>query len=330
MAGISVIVPVYKTEKYQKKCVDSILHQTFTDLELILIDDGSPDLCPAICDEYAKRDARVKVLHKENEGVAAARNSGMNIAEGAYIAFVDSDDWIEPEMYQSMMRVAHQYNSDVVMCDCLKAFPDHSEIYTHDIREGFYDYAQLKTEYYPHLLMMENIEYPPTISNWVCLFRRELIEKPVRYVEGVRYSEDLLFGAQMMYRARSFYYLKGKTFYHYCMNPQSATHTYSPEKWKDYSKLYKEAENYFSRRTDYDFRKQLDWMLLFFVWNAVGDIRNAGISKEESLHSMKEILSDPEVRNLFCRLRIHKLPVSKKLRLLTGIYKYQFGLSFLV
>lgn len=116
MPEISVIVPVYKVEPYLRKCVDSILAQTFTDIELILIDDGSPDNCGAICDEYAAKDNRVVVIHQQNAGVSAARNAGLDIARGSYIGFVDSDDWIEPEMYETMLRTAKESNADVVIC----------------------------------------------------------------------------------------------------------------------------------------------------------------------------------------------------------------------
>ncbi|MBO7397990.1 MAG: glycosyltransferase family 2 protein, partial [Clostridia bacterium] len=96
---ISVIVPVYKTEEYLNQCVESILNQTYKDLEILLIDDGSPDRCGELCDDFAERDNRIRVFHTENRGVAAARNFGIREAKGEYIGFVDSDDWIEPDMY---------------------------------------------------------------------------------------------------------------------------------------------------------------------------------------------------------------------------------------
>ncbi len=110
MEAISVIVPVYKVETYLPKCVDSLLAQTYEDLEIILVDDGSPDGCGAICDEYAAKDPRVKVIHKENGGLSSARNAGMDIARGEYIAFVDSDDWIEPDTYAYLLDLAKKYN----------------------------------------------------------------------------------------------------------------------------------------------------------------------------------------------------------------------------
>ncbi len=101
---ISVIVPVYKVEKYLARCVDSIIDQTYKNLEIILVDDGSPDGCGAMCDEYAKKDERIKVIHKENGGLSSARNAGLDIATGDYIAFVDSDDRITPDAYENLLK----------------------------------------------------------------------------------------------------------------------------------------------------------------------------------------------------------------------------------
>ena len=109
MPKVSVIVPVYNAEKYLQECVDSILRQTLTDLELILVDDGSTDSSPAICDRYAEQDARVQVIHKPNGRAASARNAGLRAASGEYVAFVDSDDWISPEMYEKMLETGDGY-----------------------------------------------------------------------------------------------------------------------------------------------------------------------------------------------------------------------------
>ena len=100
---ISIIVPIYNVEKYLDRCIESIVGQTYKNLEIILIDDGSPDNCPQMCDEWAKKDDRIKVVHKENGGVSLARNKGMDIATGTYIGFVDSDDYIDKNMYEKLM-----------------------------------------------------------------------------------------------------------------------------------------------------------------------------------------------------------------------------------
>lgn len=116
MPKLSVIVPVYKVEKFLSKCIESILDQTYKDLELILIDDGSPDNCPKICDEYAKKDDRIVVMHKENEGVSVARNTGLEIARGIYIGFVDSDDFIDSKMYETMISELEKNKCDLAIC----------------------------------------------------------------------------------------------------------------------------------------------------------------------------------------------------------------------
>ena len=116
MPELSIIVPIYKVEKYLPKCIESILNQSFIDFELILVDDGSPDYCGLICDEYAGKDSRVKVIHQNNQGVSAARNAALDVAEGRYLGFVDADDWIEKDMYQTMLQTAFVSRADVVIC----------------------------------------------------------------------------------------------------------------------------------------------------------------------------------------------------------------------
>lgn len=113
---LSVIVPVYKVESYLDRCVESIVGQSYRNLEIILVDDGSPDGCPEKCDDWAKRDNRIKVIHKQNAGLGFARNSGLDIATGEYVAFVDSDDYIENDMYRTLIDAACRHNADMVSC----------------------------------------------------------------------------------------------------------------------------------------------------------------------------------------------------------------------
>ncbi|UQZ34398.1 glycosyl transferase family 2 [Paenibacillus sp. PK3_47] len=178
---ISIIVPIYKVEMYLKKCVDSILSQTFRDFELILVNDGSPDKCGEICDYYKELDPRVTVIHKQNGGLSDARNYGIEIAKGKYIGFVDSDDWIEPDMYESMHGLITAHKADIVVCG-------HYEVqdgvyldkeFTHEVRVYNNQEAFKK--------LLEDTE----IKNlaWDKLYRAELFKK-VRYPVG-RYFEDM-------------------------------------------------------------------------------------------------------------------------------------------
>lgn len=125
--ALSIIVPVYRAEQYLVKCIESILNQTFDDFELILVDDGSPDKSGEICDQYAKRDSRVKVIHKENGGASSARNAGLEIAQGEYIGFVDSDDWIHRDMFCKMYQLAIKKAADIVQCRFKIVFEDEKD-----------------------------------------------------------------------------------------------------------------------------------------------------------------------------------------------------------
>ncbi len=123
---ISIIVPIYKVERYLHECLDSILAQTFSDWECILVDDGSPDGCPKICDEYAARDPRFRVIHRKNGGLSAARNSGLREARGEYIGFVDSDDWIAPQMFERLYRLITEYGTDMAQIEYWKEYIGYS------------------------------------------------------------------------------------------------------------------------------------------------------------------------------------------------------------
>ncbi len=126
MPTISIIVPVFNVAPYLKKCIDSLINQTFSDIEIILVDDGSTDKSPIICDEYALSDDRVKVIHKQNGGLSDARNAGLDVCGGEYIAFVDGDDYVAHNMYELLYKKAAKYHADVSGCQLVNIFPDHT------------------------------------------------------------------------------------------------------------------------------------------------------------------------------------------------------------
>ena len=181
------------------------------------------------------------------------------------------------------------------------------------------------------MLIMENVEYPATISNCLLVFKNNAAFSKIRYIKGVRYSEDFLFGAQLMRQADSFFYMKGSAFYHYCMNPSSATHTFDCNKWDNYCRLYKEICNCFWNDYAFDFKRQVDLCLLFFLYNTIGDLRGTdGLSEKEKTKKIRNILSNRQVRLMFKRVSVHRLHVSWKLKIVTCIYKYMLGLSLLL
>lgn len=137
---ISVIVPIYNVEKYLDRCVDSIINQTYKNLEIILVDDGSPDNCPKMCDDYAKIDNRIKVVHKENGGLSDARNAGMEVATGEYVSFIDSDDYISLDFYETLLETIVDNDSDIVECGVVKFYEDNNfDEYSDDLKVTNYD-----------------------------------------------------------------------------------------------------------------------------------------------------------------------------------------------
>jgi glycosyltransferase involved in cell wall biosynthesis len=135
---ISIIIPIYKVEQYLEKCVDSIINQTYNKLEIILVNDGSPDRCPAICDNYAAKDSRVKVIHKKNGGADSARKVGITASTGKYIGYVDGDDWIEPDMYEKLYTLAKRNNASIVESGVIDSYPNTESSRVSYFEEGFY------------------------------------------------------------------------------------------------------------------------------------------------------------------------------------------------
>ena len=177
---ISIVIPVYKVEKYLEKCIESVLKQTYTNLQIILVDDGSPDNCGKICDEYAKRDSRIDVIHKVNGGLSEARNVGISKAKGRYIGFVDSDDYIKENMYEILLNLIKKYDADVSICNLYDVI-DESE-YIRNKENGIREYSRL--DILKEVLLDKNIQS----YAWNKLYKKELFDE-VKYPIGKKYED---------------------------------------------------------------------------------------------------------------------------------------------
>jgi len=203
---ISVIVPVYNVEAYLNRCVDSILAQSYEQLEIILVDDGSTDRSPAICDAYVRQDERIRVIHKENGGLSDARNAGLQIATGEYIGFVDSDDWIEPDMYRDMYEAAVKYDAQVAVCR-------YAEVYKDRVVDGSQgDVLLLNRKEVLDIYICEHPQYKIYNSVWSKLFCREVIAD-LKFPMG-RNSEDIVFTTKAFCRLERCVYLD-RAYYNY-------------------------------------------------------------------------------------------------------------------
>ena len=319
MPIVSVIVPVYNAEKYLQECVDSILSQTLSDLELILVDDGSTDSSQALCDHYAAQDTRVKVIHKPNGRAASARNAGLRTATGEYVAFVDSDDWISPDMYEKML----QTGADVTLCDYVRFQGEKEFPFTQpNIIAGFYNKAQIRERIYPHLVM-DGIEYPITISNWAMLVKRNIIVKnQLSYREDILISEDAPFGSEVLYCADSFAYLKGERFYHYRMTEGSASKTYKSWWWGSSLKINEETENFFSKCEDYDFTQQIKSNMFYLARAEIYYILcNQELPRKEQDRRIKAVMEHPRVVRMMQDFDVS--PYSLSFRMLYWAIRYR-------
>lgn len=213
---ISVIVPIYNVEKYLHRCVDSILNQTYKNLEIILVDDGSTDSSPQICDEYAQKDNRVIVIHKQNGGLSSARNAGLDIANGDYIGFVDSDDFIDPDMYQSLINVISTKNNTISNVMYVRSYisgETKPSIVPHTINED------ISAEKYLEELLL----HVGDVSVCTKLFPKDVIGNS-RFTEGIL-NEDLIFMMNIIPQIQTIKFV-GQVGYYYFVREKSISSGY--------------------------------------------------------------------------------------------------------
>ncbi len=217
---VSVVVPIYKVEKYIHRCIDSLLCQTYTYLDIILVIDGSPDRCGEIAEEYARKDRRIKVIHKENGGLSDARNAGMRVAIGEYTVFLDSDDWLEPTMIEELLRCSLEHQADLVQSAFYYAYDD----------KLLFDSKNYSDDGSTLLLSNQEAMYElirnDKVKNfaWGKLYRTELI-KDIPFKKGVLF-EDVFWAHQVMKRVNTFVLLH-KPLCHYYQRSDSIVSTYS-------------------------------------------------------------------------------------------------------
>ncbi|SFH67159.1 Glycosyltransferase involved in cell wall bisynthesis [Selenomonas ruminantium] len=280
---ISIIVPVYNCKEYLSNCINSLINQSYTKIEIIIIDDGSNDGTSEICDEWQKKDSRIKVIHTNNFGVSHARNIGLDNMSGSYVGFVDADDWVDTDTYELLLREMIEKNAEVsgggYICN--------------DVRGDKIIFCKRKSKVYSRDEILQEIFSPrePRLLCWeLCdkLFKRDLINN-VRFNESIGTAEDMLFFWQMMKRVHRFAY--SPLFkYHYRMRSGSAVHSgISP---KTISSLYAVREIMNSARTENDDLKYIIWKQ--YVRYLVGCTRqmlvyDAKKYEEDILMNQKEI-----------------------------------------
>lgn len=258
MELVSIVVPIYNVEKYLEKCVQSIQAQTYENLEIILVNDGSPDMCGSMCDAYARQDDRIKVLHKKNGGLSDARNEGAKLATGKYLLFVDSDDFIELDLIQKTVESAEKYQSDIVLFDHKRLEADGTiEISS---MTGISENRSFSLEDYPQIMI-------ESISAWNKLFLRKFyIESNVQFPVGY-YYEDLGSSPRYLLAANRISYVK-EPFYNYVIREGSIMSATKEEKsYHDRCKMIENVREHYRQAGSYDkYFKELEYLALFHAY----------------------------------------------------------------
>lgn len=286
----SVIVPVYNVECFLRQCVESVLNQSCGDFELILVDDGSPDNCPRICDEYALKDGRVKVIHKTNGGLVSARKAGCEVAVGEYVVCLDGDDYIAPNCLDSFAKAIDEYSPDICLCGFYKAYAENEVKCLPFENAGFYDKKTIEKHIYPYLIEDKYGRYF-SASIWAKAFRREIYTEYQTSVDSrIKIGEDQCVVKPCVFRAESLYVID-ECLYYYRQNDESMT------KCKGVFDLSvpKLIANRFEKEIDvssFDFQAQIYRHAVHDLFNAVASQFNAKRDEKEIRRIIRQTLSD--------------------------------------
>ncbi len=243
MAKISVVIPVYQVEPYLRRCLDSVLCQTFRELEILVVDDGSPDSCGAICEEYAARDGRVRVIHKSNGGLVSAWKAGVEASTAPYIGFVDGDDWVEPGFFRDLYAAITASGADVVVGERSEDREDRPPVTSRRektvIYEGPEDIRRLLEKFFTSFLHTDRATLPITYSRWDKLYRRELILANWKYYnERISLDEDRIANSAILADCKKVLVLSDTEKYHYRIAGSSMSHVYDERQVNTLAELY--------------------------------------------------------------------------------------------
>jgi len=280
---LSIIVPIYNVEPYLERCIDSILSQTYEHLEIILVDDGSTDLSSAICDEYADRDSRITVIHKENGGLISARYAGVCASHAEYVTFVDGDDWIAPSMYDSLMQPVLKYGTDMVVSGIIRYWSETNQVKhcNHLLQTGLYTREEIEAKIIPIMLWCERIDtWALDPSTCTKIFNRALLLEQIEPLKSYDfyYGEDTAITYPFILQAKSIYCMEQAYYYHRQKKARNIVSDYIMEE-NYFAKLYELYAYMVSRIQSHKQKdiilKQLDYFYMKSVNYHKGSCQNS-------------------------------------------------------
>ena len=320
MPKVSIVIPVYNMEQYLDRCMESVLSQTLTDLEIILVDDGSRDASPAMCDEYAARDQRIQVLHKKNGGLTSAWKAGSELATGEYIGYVDSDDYIESDMYRRMYERAKEEDADIACCGLRHIYEEAGrKEWTEQMEfpEDVFDASAIKEQMYPVLMndgsFMGRRLQPNRVTKIV---RRSLVQKNLAdCADEVTIGEDFQFSLAMFLDAGKVVILRDFFPYYYWMNQASMTMQYDAAYMEKIRIMRKNLQRISELKGNYDFASQIrnDFLCLVILHVKGGIYKKKNAPYREHRQDMKNICIAADVSEALRCHTMTKLSLPEKI-----------------
>ncbi len=313
MPSLSIIVPIYNGEAFLAKCIDSILSQNYTDFELVLVDDGSTDGSLTICHDYEQKDSRVVVFHKDNAGLVAARKSGLAVAKGKYIGFVDCDDYIDNAMYSDLMGAAERDDSDIAVAGIIIDYPNASSHVYNMFPEGFYHKEALDTKVIPKMLTYSGfIKFGLIPGVVVKVFKREILEKTFPLIpDTLNIGEDTAITSYSVMQANSISIVHSAA-YHYIQGDDSMIRKFNPQRFRNVCKLY----DCLSKIENADYHKQLPLYMSYLVFSVVAECAaKSGYDKKTLNKTIKEILQHEMSKTVLKNADISALGFKDKVKI---------------
>ncbi len=307
----SVIVPVYQVDRYLRKCVDSVLGQTCGVFELILVDDGSADDCPAICDEYAAADSRVQVIHKANGGPASARKAALQVARGAYVVYVDGDDWLTQDALECLRDAIERSRADVVLPAKRYEYADGTRIVRECLAEGLYCGNALEKRVYPLILMDENMDHLGCQQIGLAIRRTLLYPCQMAVEDDLCYGEDLVCMLDIYWTMDSIY-ICDKAIYHYRIREASLSRRFNEEVYEQFLRLLRTLTQK-AFMAGGDFSERVDRYACFTCFVLMERVVKAKAFRQ--LDWVKRRMADPLIRGALLRARFARLKAKRRIAL---------------
>ena len=331
MIDISIIVPVYKVKEYLSTCIESLIEQSISNIEIILVDDGSPDCSGEICEYYASKDKRIKVIHKENGGLMSAWKSGVTIAEGKYIGFVDGDDWIDKEMFEVLFFTAEKYNTDITCCEYIREYKDKQIENKLKVGGGLYTRVQIDKDIYPKLINDGTLLGRGISPNRVTkLFLASIVKNNLKYCnDDISFGEDMHLTFSAICDAEKIYIIEKFYPYHYRMNMNSITGSYISNYLNKIKLLNINIRKIAEEKKVFDFDKQLKRDLLSLTYGGIkNELKNNDNSNYLKFIEIKRILNDININSIASSKNLDIKDI--KFGLIKFLIKYKFSLLLII